>query len=446
MKNRLLSIVLMLLFPIISGAQQVWQLPGEVAKDAIVRSVDSRLTLLYREGGSGRNAFLVYDGTATVSVFALPTRMSVRDVVVRNGVAYFCGMCGGDGAVGFFDVVDAYTNGSTMMNYAFTAPFNYSGAYMEPYEFTRLDVFEYAGLVHFAAVENTIVDAQYLYPSSTILSAFLAPGGTAWNCRFLYNKDALLRYSDIACLDSVIVAVGCDSYNTGCYVKTYLRTPFFVTMANALTPSQAQRVATLPTEGPVLVEKIHAGDFATAQFSQLKTATVLQRLRIMTDGTLSAFSASSVTPLSALTYAGYPWQLHDMVFDRLTMTIQLLERSDMPGTMAGFAPWKLMFPMMATATLVDGILLSDGDELSMDIDVSTSLPISAGKSSAGWLNFYKYILPNTTRCWSRYSFGVSNASPTIANVGEDDGTVDCFPTNILYVLEKEVETIAIECH
>lgn len=447
MKNKTL-LLFSILLSLIGGAngQQVWNMPGELAQDAIVRSVDSHLTLLYREGPAGNNSFLIYDGTTALSVFGLPTGLSIRDMVIHNGMAYFCGVDAGYGAVGYFDVMEAYTLGSTVMNYAQLNPVFGTSAYpMEPLEFTRLDVFDFAGVPIIAAVGNTIIEPIPSYASSTVLSAFHPTGAAFWDCRLLYNKDALIRYSDITCLDDVIAAVGCDNNNTGCYVKMFPRISNFVEIGYALTPGQAWKVDAAPTAGPVLAEEIRGNDFAAAQFSQLKTSTVLHRLSATTGGALSAFSASSITPLSALAYAGNPWQLHDMCFDASAGTIQILERADMPGTATGFAPWKLTFPLTAMYTPINGTLLTSGEEVSMDIDAGTHLPITSGISSNGHLNFYRFVLPTNHGCWSNVSFGVGNTAPTVTPVEMDEQAARFIPTNKTHTLKKEICNIVTEC-
>ena len=146
-----------------------------------------------------------------------------------------------------------------------------------------------------AAVGNTIIEPIPSYASSTVLSAFHPTGAAFWDCRLLYNKDALIRYSDIACLDDVIAAVGCDNNNTGCYVKMFPRISNFVEIGYALTPGQAWKVDAAPTAGPVLAEEIRGNDFAAAQFSQLKTSTVLHRLSNVSFGVGN--TAPTVTPV-----------------------------------------------------------------------------------------------------------------------------------------------------
>ena len=91
MKNKTL-LLFSILLSLIGGAngQQVWNVPGELAQDAIVRSVDSHLTLLYREGPAGNNSFLIYDGTTALSVFGLPTGLSIRDMVIQYLILQEC--------------------------------------------------------------------------------------------------------------------------------------------------------------------------------------------------------------------------------------------------------------------------------------------------------------------------------------------------------------------
>ena len=445
MKNRFLFLLVCAISVGTAGAQQVWKVPGIYAKDAIVRSVNDSLTLLYAYDGGVADRFLVYDGSPTVSSFKAPAGLIVHDVAVLDGFAYFCGEIGGHGVVGFFNVVDAYVNGITDMNYTDLSSDFDSVMCLNALSLSRLDVFRVGSMVCIAAIGTSTIGCLNPYSSSIILSAILPAGGATWNCHYYFSKDPWLHFSDIACLDDLIVVAGCDINSRDCYLKAFHRVVGFVQWMNSLTPGFAWKVDAVPAMGPVLLEKIKSDVFVASQFSKSRVSTVLHRLEVSTLGSLFAFDSTTITSPSTLDYSGYPWELHDMAYDAQSASIHLLEMSDPAITHNGFESWLFSFPLSATPAPVDATLLTQGNQFSLDLSAGTSLPITSGQASTGEFGFYDGVTSAESHCWERYDMDVSNMMPVInmVEVNENDGSLH--PENIRFKLIKEIAIMEVKC-
>lgn len=445
MKNRLLSIILMIFPPIISGAQQVWKVPGAGVKDAIVRSVNDSLTLLYASNVGVADRFLVYDGSPTISSFKTPVGLVVHDVVVLDGVAYFCGEIGGHGVVGFFDVVDAYVNGIADMNYADLSSASGSVMCLDALSLSRLDVFNVGSMVFIAAVGTSTIGCLNQYSSSIILSAFLPTGSSNWDCQYYFSKDPWLCFSDIACLDDLVVVAGIGANGGDCYLKAFHRAPHFVRWICSLTPGFAWKVDAVPSTGPVLLKRIKSDIFVASQFGKSRVSTVLHRLEVSTAGSLYVFDSTSITSPSPLDYPGYPWELHDMAYDAQSESIHLLEKSDPAITPNGFESWLFRFPLSASSAPIDATLLTEGDQYSLDVSAGTLIPVTTGQASTGELDFYTGVIPTESHCWKCYELDINNMVPVIDLVEVNENDENQRPRNTRFMSVKEAIIMDVEC-
>lgn len=444
MKHLSLILVCMLTLQNAPMAQNVYEIPNLAAKDAIVRCVNNKLTLLYRESKTGQNSFVIYDGSTNVAVHHLPVGLSVRDIVIYNETAYFCGDQGGSGVVGYFDVIQAHASGTATIEYAVTAPILPSPSNtlsLDAKTFSRLDVFTVGSQVYFAAVGETIID-YYHYPSTTILCAHHPAGTPTWYFYYYYNKDAFIRYTDIAVLDNVIAAVGTDSTGTGCYVNTFLKTVNFP--ANVLITDIVQKIDIgTPLTGEPLATALPGNRMAVAQFSQNSVSTFLHRLQVSAAGAVTAYDYTSLTPSSALPHSGHPWSLLDLAYNAPYDSIYLLQHANLPGY-AGFDYWMFTFPVNVVLHSVSGTLLHEGNEQSLDLNL-LNRPVTAGISPYSNLNFYIFVLPGTRYCWETIPFAVNDKTPTISYVDVDDKTIPDNPTNNTFVSEKMLMETLLEC-
>ena len=239
MKRSFALIVTLLLSTAIAAAQvQEFQIGAQ--QNSIIRTVDDEHVLIYTQNADNQKYFLLCKrGSNTAQAFQVPNLWEVRDVRIHNGSdAYFCGTNGVVGMVGMFNINSLFS-GTEPLNYSF---FSWSPAgYVLPTDLKRLKLYEVGGRVNMAMTGSSLWNIAALVPNTTVVSACLNGGG--WDVVSYINKDMEMAFTDVACLESVIVAVGTDSNGEERHLITFEKTTGFPQFPTDC-PSPASKAAT----------------------------------------------------------------------------------------------------------------------------------------------------------------------------------------------------------
>lgn len=285
MKHKLLISILLLL-PFALQAQ-VLEFQIGAKQNSIVRTVDEETVLVYAQPAADTGYFLLHrHNDATALAFRLPPWVHVRDVRIFDGrQAYFCGYSDAyistprQGVVGCFDL-DDFQSGIVSLNYGIIQWVSPS-AWMYPADLQRLDLFTAGDTVCMAMVGQCLGGFYDRMETPSVASAWF--DGTYWQVRTLMHKGDPVRFSDIACLDNYIVAVGHGVSDSSCYVKPFHPVRDFP--GNPYFAGFAQRVSYTTATGDPLVAR-YAGDTAVmATFVEEEgIRTVLHRLALDNTG------------------------------------------------------------------------------------------------------------------------------------------------------------------
>lgn len=282
MKQKIALIVSMLCCTVLSMAQvQKFQIGAQ--SNSIVRSVKGDSVLVYSEVSPSEAYFLLYvDGDASAQAFQLLPgyNVQVRDVRIRDGkTAYFCGTKGtgiffnNQAVVGQFDINDVFSGtGTVQWAYFPWVDINANGMYLT--DMTRLDLFEYNGTVCMAMAGKTVYDMGTWLPGTTVASAWY--DGTTWHMIAHTNRYLKMKFTDVACLDEMILSVGTTEEDTGCLVKPFYKAPDFPNH-----PINADAVTGLSFGSPVgevLVDSVSHNSAVIAHFDKPSGAGVVFHL------------------------------------------------------------------------------------------------------------------------------------------------------------------------
>ena len=229
---------------------------------SIVRPVDEERTLVYNQLSSTTGQFILHSSSWTRS-FQFPYELVVNDFEIDGGQrAWFCGLLKEVPVVGYFDINATFSGTEPVVVAVCDTLTTRRFLSFDRMDIVRIDSIRIAlaivGTMHISATDTCV------YPA--VFAADFISGSTSWRIWAGYNYDRNVWYTDIAALDSLVIAVGTDSLGQGCYVKTYMRTPDFVSH-----PCQfhvVDRLYSTPSEGNVLITKSGAMSASTVQYIQ----------------------------------------------------------------------------------------------------------------------------------------------------------------------------------
>ena len=245
-----------------SAQAQVYEMPSFISNESVVRWWKDSTILVYTWQSSTLHGFLLYTKGQTAAQFIDYSDAGARALYVGGsysavdncGFFYFCGNNGSQAAVGGFAIPSLPSGGPV---YHTWLP-HIDVFDMDSVAFTRMELFEDSGLVCLALVGETKVGSTVNMPNTTVATEFLIPGSMAWYGCLIYNKDSVVRYTDITCLDSVIVAVGTRADHIGCCYRPFEKSWHFPTNP-LLTNSAVEIISGSRALEKVLARKI-AGD------------------------------------------------------------------------------------------------------------------------------------------------------------------------------------------
>ena len=120
---------------------------------------------------------------------------------------------------------------------------------------------------------------SHMLPNTTVMSAYWdASGNCSYHC--FCNKDMSMSFTDVACLDEVIVAVGTDPQGEGCYMKTFERQDDFP--VNPIDHGKKISIDFERPMGDVLAEYKEGNTMVLSQYNKITSgiSTVLYRTEV----------------------------------------------------------------------------------------------------------------------------------------------------------------------
>lgn len=258
---------------------QVNEFNISAANNSIIRSVRGDSVLVYAEESLGNGYFLLYrDGTPTAQAFQVSIDgIQVRDVqIYKDRTAYFCGTktigASNFAVVGQFDIIDAFTGTGKVLWTYFEQWMGYDG--LSVTDLTRLDLFKCHDTVCMAMTGKALYGMGVSYPNITVASAWF--DGMYWHLYAHTNRYTRMKFTDVACLDRMILAVGPSNDDTGCFVKPFRVTPDFP--AHPVVTDEMWGLGYGSPVGEVLVDQMSHDSVVLAHFDNSSGASVVFHL------------------------------------------------------------------------------------------------------------------------------------------------------------------------
>lgn len=358
-----------------SPSAQITEFNINSIRNSIVRAVNDDTQLIYTEISPIESYFLLYqDGAPIARAFRLPSTplLQVFDFRIIDENVYFCGTVKlgavslTEGLVGMFNIPSVFY-GSGSVNYGVLGAT--SGNEMTVRSLRRMDLFKDSGNDCLAMVGDADFDSMSTHP---VVSAYF--NGTGWNFWTDIQKD-YPRFTDIACLDNLIVAAGTLLEDSLCFVKTFRHTYDFP--AQECNPYNIHYFTFGAAKGNVLITKETANTAMLAYFDVSSgTGTVLQRtpFDILTGSPLPSCSAHVTTLAFPSPYGSGQKMLELSV---VGADIYLLQRAQYSAF--GILDWRLgtQFP----SPVFDAWYSLNGRQYSMDVTYANKTSGEASPSA-----------------------------------------------------------------
>ena len=406
MKRFIILIFTVLIYSVPSVAQ-VRKFQIGARDNSIIRSVDDEHVLIYTQPVVDSGYFILYkrsDNTALA--ISLPIKWEIRDVRIHNGdEAYFCGTDGSRGLIGMFDIPQFFF-GNVGINYT-TFGWSWLG-YVWPTDLKRLDLYEDGTQVHMAMTGSSIWHIRHQLPATTVMSAYF--DGSNWNWVGYPNKDLYMQFTDVACLDDIIVAVGTDRDGTGCYMKTFEKLPEFPKY-----PLDINHMTELnydDPQGTVLVTHRLDNTAILSQFNRGTSGigTVFHQVPFSPSSglpTMTLIDTWRSSPPATLPF-GSMWQMLELNWD--VDNAWLLQKAEYAvSPVSGIADWLLKVPVGAPSVIGQRWNPHQCNAQSMDL-----LPITHNP----WLSGSNPLLTIYEPMWQ----GMEGHCYRFANLGFDYGS------------------------
>lgn len=397
MKKKAFITAMLLAATTLPSLAQVIDVPSIAAKTSLIRSYTPGKNLLYAHNTGGQKYICLTDNTST-SYFILPFSYAINDIEVRGDTAFFCGTYawGSQQAMyGFFCISDVFYGSGSM--HAFVCSPTPPSPIISS-EFTKLDILNNTGNVSFAFI------ATLTLSSGNTVTAVASMNNIGTPVFFNYTPNNQINYTDICCLDDMVVAVGQDYHHSDCITKAYHPIPNFVTAPYSTTSAFSITNYECPySGGPFFIKNATENRAAISMHTIRNASTIIYKLLFHpSTGQPSAYLPATRTIVPWVDpYDPTSWKLYEMIYDGSTRTMYLLENGRHLPT-GTFERWLLPFSMTTTETSINGITLSIGDQMSLDIEAGTSYPITSGISSLAMPCYYYEVNPNANNCQFLY--------------------------------------------
>ena len=308
---------------------------------SIVRNYTDEITISYTQDSPVTGYFVYDDGSGTVLKADMRQNCRVYDFEIYRDTLYFCGRYASGGTVfgffGFFDISDLFFIGGSMNGtYCYYSnPSSPSEPDLYPTVPWRMDVFEYDGQVHIAAVGECRNWAPYGLQYNTSTSIYdVYFDGSSWNCEAFYIKPYETYFTDIVATDNNVVVTEMaapENVFNHCQIRIFKQSSAFLN--TPLNPSYyTTNVIDGTPVGKVLVDALKNDEFAISNFYYNGTEAGLT-VKLFAGSTFYPYSTlfSSIhIPLNTLPVIGSAWELRDIRYNNNVHQLALLLDMDYP--------------------------------------------------------------------------------------------------------------------
>lgn len=388
---------------------QVYESSVLSGQGQIVRRASVKEELVYMKGTNGMGYFVLVENGG-MAWFELLKGMDVKDFEMDGNMVYFCGSMGSYALVGLFDYDKVFRQGGAYEYVVCNSSTTNENYYVKVGEFSRLDYFYDNGKLNLALIGSGVID-QFLFLNRTIVTSVYISGST-WNFHYYYNKDGLIRYTDIACLDSVVVAVGTDSNGYHCTAKAFVQQQNFPLYF--LGGTTAQRIYFHEIGTQPLITRVGMDMAVVTHYTDNHITTVAHRLAFNpVTGDATPYEPSLHYTYHSTLPMNY-FQMYDLRNDHIGQYVYVMEYSDM-GT-ATMTNNVLQIPKIGSPTPLPVIEAPVGRQVSFDCNRMISPRFAlAGYGTGGALRVYYNMLP-PSQCMPDTQMTVKYGTPTIEKV------------------------------
>lgn len=389
--------------------------------------------LAYSETTGMQSDFVLYTrGVSPARCLPLPADIRVCDVRIKDDTAYFCGTRNGKGVTGLFSIDELSSGNDVTVHYAVIDTIDYPLLF--PKAFTRMELFDSFGKTYWAVVADGETSSILHTPVSTVASVRYS--GTYWETRFSYNKDTVVRYTDITCLDSLIVGVGTRADRRGCCIRTFERKfdfPYHPAPPNfAIELNTADHAAER-----VLARRIKGNRMAVAfHVDSVKPGTWLVDLTLQPNGSPSLTPQGYYLPATAGCPYGAGWEMRELAGEGGSM--YLLEEAAHQGT--GMQSWLHKWQPLVDPAHIGSWTFLPSTILSADVEQNYDDPVTTGATDTATLELRYPVITGMCCSWQRLDPGTPEVPYNVIYSGTDPFTKS-FPDNILII---PVKTLNVE--
>lgn len=279
MKKRLLKriayvVAIMLLpFNAIIGQNVIFEVPGTVSINSLIREYERGEHIVYNNNGTGSfffiNEFVVPSPTATEAV--IPNLQSVSDMEIVGNTLYFCGVCSNNQVIGRFDIPSVFFGGTGQVEMVFV---NYNpvvNGYTGSLTLNKIEIQEIAtNDIHVYAIGDVKFGAPGSIPPDYTVLFDAMYNGLTWNFEDIYDPNGDYCFYDLAVTTNYLVVFG-EKYNGQKEYYNYF--PIAYPGNNHLTSTPIfYMYADLSSFFPIsrtLVEALSNDEFVTACYGSL---------------------------------------------------------------------------------------------------------------------------------------------------------------------------------
>ena len=405
-KIKFILVFFLLLVGSMETIAQVQQYPKMAASNSIARTINEGTAIIYSQKSATQGCFIL-TSDAVALYFDLLPGMLVNDFEVDDlGNAWFCGELSGSPMVGTFPIATTFAGTTNVQCGTYDSASNHP-VFLR--SINRMDVAKMGGIRFPIAVGEGIPNTTN--PTSDIIGVVLSADPTLSQGYMGYDKTLTVRYTDIAALDNIIVAVGTSQSGNGSFAKTFVsniqfpQLPFFRDYVYKLS------CVSLRTQAMLVAKQ--KGDIATsAQYVKNGYGVSNAILDFSPAGMLNSVQAMETTnplPLPA-GYSPSKLEIRDIRYSsRLDKTLVLHRgyhsQSVLSPTAFSVDSWLVPFPTTLTTT-GNVWRLTQGDEHSLH--TVGGQPFTSGTDyGGGFLHTYNCVAFADSPC--------QNATPTIFN-------------------------------
>lgn len=173
--------------------------------------------------------------------------------------------------MGTFNVKEVFFAGDSVSYVWCNSNTTYTNYTIHVSDFTKLDINRTATGISLALIGDAVIDPQYNLNRTVPTSVEFTPGG--WKFTYFYNKDGTIHYTDIACLDNVVTAVGyLQASPDVCVVRSFRQVGNFPAYFLGDTPCYDETQAQPQTSAPAYKTVLSNPDAPYVRYNPQETA------------------------------------------------------------------------------------------------------------------------------------------------------------------------------